>query len=60
MNSEEIECTFFVPFRDNKTKSYHLKVISDYWIDAEFHDIIDLSDIIVNNSGNGFTKLLDL
>lgn len=45
MNKDFVETSFFVPFRDNKTKVYHLKVISDYWIDAEFHDQIDLSDI---------------
>ena len=35
-------------------------VVSDYWIDAEYHDIIDLSEIILNNNSTGFTKLLDL
>lgn len=55
-----VQTSFFIPFRDNKTKLYNLKVMSDFWIDAEFHDQIDLSDIVMNNESGGFTELLDL
>jgi len=61
-----MEANFFIPYRDTHTKRYNLTstwfilVTSDYWIGAEFVDILDLQDIVMSQDQVKFTNLLDL